>query len=116
MRKSMRDKQLSKILNCISDDKRYLANDMLQEIFFLRKTMATLKEDIDANGATDTFTQGQNIIQRPSASFQAYIAATGKYTALIGKLVQLLPKEEVKKAGGVETWLQQYENESVGVQ
>lgn len=116
MRRSLRDKRLSKILNCISDDKRNLADDMLNEIFFLRKTMAVLKEDIDANGATDTFTQGQNVIQRPSASFQAYIAATGKYTALMGKLVQLLPKDEVKKAGGVETWLQQYENESASIQ
>lgn len=116
MKTKIRDRRLSKVLKSISDDKRTLAEDMLQEIIFLRKTMSDLKIEIEENGATDTFTQGQNVIQRPSASFQAYIAATGKYTALMGKLVQLLPKDEVKKAGGVETWLQQYESESVGVQ
>ena len=110
MRRKKLDKRLSKILENISDEKRILAEDMLHEAAFLTKTMAGLKTDIEANGATELFKQGSNELNRPSASFQAYIAAVAKYTALMGKIAHLLPKDTVKELGGVETWLRQYDN------
>ena len=110
MRRKKLDKRLSRILESISEERRILAEDMLHEAAFLTKTMADLKADIEANGATELFKQGSNEINRPSASFQAYIAAVAKFTALVGKVAHLLPREAEKDLGGVETWLRQYDN------
>ncbi|MCR5812871.1 MAG: hypothetical protein K6G15_00055 [Desulfovibrio sp.] len=116
MRSKKLNKRLSKVLENISEERRILAEDMLHEAAFLIKTMTGLKADIEANGATELFKQGSNEINRPSASFQAYIAAVAKYTALVGKIAKLLPEDTKKDLGGVESWLRQYNNSNAELQ
>lgn len=116
MRRKKLNKRLSSILETLSEEKRLLAEDMLLEVMFLTRTMQTLKADITENGATELFKQGSNELIRPSASFQAYIAAVAKYTALVGKVVNLLPKEKAAELGGVESWLRQYDNNAALVE
>ncbi len=116
MRRKKLDKRLSKVLAATSEEKRILAEDVLGEMAFLSQVMGDLKADIAENGATEVFRQGSNELDRPSASFQAYIAAVAKFTALVGKVTHLLPKQEVKELSGVETWLRQYDSNNAELQ
>lgn len=81
----------------ISDDKKQVANRLIEQVAFMKITLDILKINIQLDGATYTFKQGKQemIIENPAQ--KSYIAMMNRYTAACNALFNLLPKEIPKE-------------------
>lgn len=87
--------EMKKIYRDLSPEKRIICFGMLEEAAFLKTTLTKLRTEIDEEGYTDEYKNGENQYGRKvSATLQSYNATLKNYYVLMEKLVKMFPLEE----------------------
>lgn len=81
----------------IDRNRRLTAKGLIEEAAFMKITLQELKKEIDKNGPIDEMQQGDYSILREHPALKSYNTMVQRYTNIIDKLINLHPKEEVKK-------------------
>lgn len=91
--------RLIKIYTGISDKKKRTIVGLIERAAFMRVSLAELEDDINENGFTEPFSQGDQepyLRKRPTADL--YNTMNTSYQKIIKQLTDLLPKDaEVKE-------------------
>lgn len=99
--KQIEIEKLSKIFKDISDDKKELAQSLIEEAAFMKITLDVLKVRIQLDGPTYEFKQGKQemIIENPAQ--KSYNTMINRYNSICNSLLNLLP-DEVNKTDQVD--------------
>lgn len=93
------ENRLKKIYKNIEDNKKDTVIGLIQRVAYMRVTLEDFEKDLDENGFTELFQQGQNQTpydrKRPVADL--YNTMNTAYQKAIKQLTDLLPKTEEKK-------------------
>lgn len=92
------ENRLKKIYKNIAKDKKSTIEGLIQRAAFMRVSLDEMEQDINENGFTEKFSQGNQepyLRQRPIADI--YNKMNTSYQKIIKQLTDLLPKEEPKK-------------------
>src|SRR5690606_34978977 len=83
--------RLRKVFADIPEDKRRIADGLMQEAAFMRVTLEETREIIDREGVIERFEQGAQKFLREHPATKVYAAMINRYTAVVKQLVDLLP-------------------------
>lgn len=95
-KKQASKKELDKLFNKISDDKKNEATLIYNELSFILDTIDKLKEDINTKGATEHFINGKQDFLRESPALASYNKIMKTYDIFYKNLINLLPKDQDK--------------------
>ena len=88
-------KRLSQKYGDLSESRRMLADSLIARAAFMRIEMEDLEKDLDENGWTEPFSQGnQEPYDRARPQGQLYNTLNANYQKIIKQLDSMLPKEE----------------------
>ena len=73
-----------------------VAYDLLEELEFMKETMAELKATVQLHGATYIFRQGEQEYLKENPAMKSYNATVTKYNATIKQLLSLMPESTEK--------------------
>ncbi len=90
-------KQLKRILKVIPKDRQPIANNIYNELLFIQRTLDNLKNEVEENGTTTLFKQGQQEFIRENPALKGYNTTIKNYSNLYKQLIDLLPPVEVAK-------------------
>lgn len=88
-------KRLNGIFQDLSEEKKEVAQGIIEEVAFMRITLQDLKEVINEKGTIDIMPQGEYSIRRQSPEVQTYNTMIQRYNTAYKELFNLLPKEVV---------------------
>ena len=91
-------RQLNKIVKLVPDDRKPIAEKLVEEIAFMGKTLDELKATVEEHGAIDLFKQGSQEFLRESPALKAYNTTIQRYSLLYKQLADLLPKQTQENA------------------
>ena len=102
--------RLRKHYKDLSPSKKALAEGLIEQAAFMRVELFDLSADLEENGWTELFSQGeQKPYERARPTGQIYNTTNANYQKIIDKLDKLLPKEdskvEKKEDDGFETFV-----------
>lgn len=89
--------RLSKNYVGIDGKKRAIVRGLIQRAAFMRVSLTELEDDLNENGFTEMFSQGDQTPyprKRPTADF--YNTMNANYQKIIRQMTDLLPKDEEK--------------------
>lgn len=87
--------EMKKIYSDLSPEKRLVCFGMLEEAAFLKETLSKLRQEINEEGYTDEYKNGENQYGRKvSATLQSYNATLKNYYVLMEKLMRMFPLKE----------------------
>lgn len=87
--------EMKQIYHNLSPEKRIVCFGMLEEAAFLKETLSKLREEINKEGYTDEYKNGENQYGRKvSATLQSYNATLKNYYVLMEKLMRMFPLAE----------------------
>lgn len=95
-------RKLRRMLKLIPDDRKAIAEKLIEEISFMSKTLKELKRTVTERGVVDNFKQGKQEFMRESPALKAYNTTIQRYSLLYKQLTDLLPKPEVTDKAGDE--------------
>ncbi|SDO79605.1 hypothetical protein [Halobacillus aidingensis] len=78
----------------LPEDKRKIAQRLIERIAFMTITLQILEDTIKAKGPTYNFTQGSQKMLVENPAQKSYNAMINRYTAAYDKLFSLLPKDD----------------------
>ena len=85
---------LMRIFSEISENQLAVASDLIGQAAFMAVTLEDLAESISMNGTVEEYTNGANQCGRKiSSDAKLYASLISKYTAVIDKLMKLIPEE-----------------------
>ena len=89
------ENRLKKIYKNIEDNKKYTVIGLIQRLAYLRVTLEDFEKDLDENGFTELFQQGekQSPYERKRPVADLYNTMNTAYQKGIKQLTDLLPKE-----------------------
>lgn len=90
-------KRLKKILKVIPADRKPIADNLYNELLFIQRTLNNLKKEVDENGTTTLFKQGQQEFLRENPALKGYNTTIKNYSNLYKQLIDLLPPVEAVK-------------------
>lgn len=90
-------KRLKKILKVIPADRKPIADNLYNELIFIQRTLNNLKREVDENGTTTLFKQGQQEFIRENPALKGYNTTIKNYSNLCKQLIDLLPPVEAVK-------------------
>ena len=85
--------RLHAIFEDISDEKKEVAESLIERVAFMTITLKILEDDIKNKGPTYLFENGKQRMYVENPSQKSYSTMINRYTAAYGKLFDLLPKE-----------------------
>lgn len=88
-------RELKKILKLVPQDRKSIAEKLIQRIIFMAGVLDDLQEHIREHGTTDHFKQGVQEFDRESPALKSYNTTIQRYSLLYKQLVDLLPPPEV---------------------
>lgn len=83
--------RLRKSFKPLPEDKRRLAEGLMQEVAFMRVTLEETREIIDREGVIELFEQGKQRFLREHPATKVYTSLVNRYSAVVKQLVDLLP-------------------------
>ncbi len=92
------EKRLKRIFGKIEKNKKSTIEGLIQRAAFMRISLDEMEQDINENGFTEKFSQGNQepyLRQRPISDI--YSKMNASYQKIIKQLTDLLPKEEPRK-------------------
>ena len=96
------ERRLRKIFGSIEEKRKDTIGGLIQRAAFMRVSCEDLEADLNANGFTELFQQGDRqapyMRERPEA--KVYATTNAGYQKIIKQLTDLLPKEKGQKEGG----------------
>jgi len=88
--------RLKKIYKDIDENKKSTVQGLIQRAAYMRVTLEDFEEDLDANGFTEQFSQGnQEPYERKRPVADLYNTMNTSYQKIINQLSNLLPKEKI---------------------
>lgn len=87
-------KQLKKILKVIPKDRQPIAQNIYNELLFIQNTLDKLKGEVEEQGTTTLFKQGQQEFIRENPALKGYNTTIRNYSNLYKQLIDLLPPVE----------------------
>lgn len=84
-------KRLKKILKVIPADRKPIADNIYNELIFIQNTLDKLKKEVEENGTTTLFKQGQQEFIRENPALKGYNTTIKNYSNLCKQLIDLLP-------------------------
>jgi len=91
-------KKIKRILKKVVPDRLAIANTLYDELEFMQKTLAKLKNQIDEEGPTSMFIQGKQKFVRENPALKAYNTTIQRYSLIYKQLIELLPAVPEEKA------------------
>jgi len=89
----------SEILEKIPTDKKKIAENLIDELSFMRETLADLKDQVRTGGTIEQFEQGRQSFLRESPALKAYNTTVQRYSMLYRQLCDLVGKtQEAEKS------------------
>lgn len=85
--------EIEKLVELVPEDKRMIAERLLEELSFMDETLEQLKGEVRKRGAVDEFKQGKQEFLRESPALKAYNTTIQRYSLLSKQLADLLPKQ-----------------------
>lgn len=85
-----------KIFKSLSEDKRNIAQRLIERVAFMNVTLGILEEEIKERGPTCKFKNGSQEMTVENPSQKSYNAMINRYTAACEKLFALVSKEPPK--------------------
>lgn len=85
----------------IDEDRRTMAEELIDELMFMKKTMADCRTIISETGVIELFTQGSNQFNRENPAIKTYNTTIKNYNTVMKQLLDLLPKAEPKETKSV---------------
>ena len=89
--------RLRKSFKPLPEDKRRLAEGLMQEAAFMRVTLEETREIIDQEGVIELFEQGKQRFLREHPATKVYAALINRYSAVVKQLIDLLPDDDKQK-------------------
>ena len=92
------EKRLKRIFGRIEKNKKSTIEGLIQRAAFMRISLDEMEQDINKNGFTEKFSQGNQepyLRQRPISDI--YNKMNTSYQKIVKQLTDLLPKEELRK-------------------
>ncbi|MEC9490875.1 MAG: hypothetical protein UMU04_07980, partial [Halanaerobiales bacterium] len=78
----------------LEEDKKAIADGLIEELAFIRISLVEIKDDLIENGFVDIMPQGDYEIRREDPASKSYIKLLQKYKDITKDLVKMLPKDE----------------------
>jgi len=97
----MEEKRLVKLFTGIEEKKRNAINGLIQRAAFMRVSLQEMEADLNANGFTEMFAQGDHpayMRKRPTADL--YNSMNTSYQKIMKQLTDLLPKDDGRTGDG----------------
>lgn len=92
--KKKEEKRLEKVFSELEDGRKAATQGLIQRAAFMRVSLVDLEADLQENGFTELFSQGdQEPYQRERPSARIYATMNSNYQKIIKQLTDLLPKE-----------------------
>lgn len=85
-------KKLNAVFSDISEDKKEVAERLIERVAFMTTTLEILEDDIKRKGPTYLFEQGKQKMYVENPSQKSYNTMINRYTAACNALFNLLPK------------------------
>lgn len=89
-------KKVKQLLKSIPEDRQPVAQSLYSELVFMQKTMASLKQQVEEEGAVSMFKQGKQEFLREHPALTAYNKTIQRYGQIYKQLLDLLPKADGK--------------------
>src|SRR5690554_1553061 len=89
--------RLKKMFADLPEDRRRVAEGLLQEAAFMRVTLEETRDVIDREGVVELFEQGSQRFVREHPATKVYAAMINRYSAVVKQLIDLLPTAEKGK-------------------
>ena len=89
--------RLKKMFADLPEDRRRVAEGLLQEAAFMRVTLEETRDVIDREGVVELFEQGSQRFVREHPATKVYAAMINRYSAVVKQLIDLLPAAEKGK-------------------
>jgi cysteinyl-tRNA synthetase len=86
--------RLNNIFKDLAEDKKNVAQRLIERVAFMTVTLQILEDDIKTNGATYMFEQGVQKMKVENPAQKSYNTMINRYTAAYDKLINLLPKDD----------------------
>lgn len=89
--------ELIKLFDNIEENRKPLAEKLCKQAIFMEKTLNELAKDVTQNGAILTTVNGNGfdvVMENPAQ--KSYNTMINRYTAVMTKLIDLLPKGEIE--------------------
>lgn len=87
--------RLTKNFSKIDGKKRSIIRGLIERAAFMRVSLAELEEDLNTNGFTELFSQGdQSPYERKRPTSELYNTMNANYQKIIKQLTDLTPKDE----------------------
>lgn len=107
-------RRLTKIFEDIKPEKKQTVEGLIERAAFMRVTLQELEEDLNANGLTESFSQGnQEPYERKRPSAELYNSMNTNYQKVIKQLTDLLPKDTaavIEQSDGFEEFVKSRDN------
>ncbi|GGA56509.1 hypothetical protein GCM10007416_32130 [Kroppenstedtia guangzhouensis] len=84
--------KLAAIFSEVSEEKRKVADRLIERVAFMKITLQILEDDIKRKGPTYKFEQGTQKMFIENPAQKSYNAMINRYTTACAKLFDLLPK------------------------
>jgi len=78
----------------LEEDKKAIADGLLDELAFIRISLEEIKVDLLEHGFVDIMPQGDYEIRREDPASKSYIKLLQKYKDITKDLIKMLPQEE----------------------
>lgn len=95
-------KDLEKTFIEMDNDRTRIGLDLLNEAYFIKKSLDRLKDEIDKNDVVGEMQQGDYSINRSNPAFKTYNTTITNYQKLMKQLTDLLPTKETSKMDSFE--------------
>ena len=87
--------ELQKLFENIDENRKPLAEKLCKQAFFMEKTLNELQDMVNLEGAIVTTTNGNGFdVMSEHPAQKSYNTMINRYTALMAKLIDMLPKED----------------------
>ena len=84
--------EFSDILKKIPEDKKKIAENIVDELLFMKETLADLKAQVKENGTVEHFEQGKQNFLRENPALKSYNTTVQRYSQLYKQLTDIIPK------------------------
>lgn len=91
-------KRLWVLVKNVSEERRPIAEKLFHEIVFMDRTLAKLREQVEAEGPISLFKQGKQEFLREHPALTAYNKTIQRMNQTVKQLIDLLPKADSEAA------------------
>ena len=94
MNKTEYTDKLKETLHIIPEEHQHIAEELIEELVFMREVLDNVKQELVNEGATSMFVNGAQSNTRQTPEFKSYMDLSNRYKQYLGELKNLYPKSE----------------------